>query len=344
MDKRGQILSFIKSHPESSSSEIFEGAGVNVAYATVRRELVKLVADGIIIVTGKAKSSRYSISPSYQLIMPIDIESYFQQEIDERIITRQYNFELIPTLNRAQTIFTKAELERLNSLQEIFTNNISSLSQNDYRSDMERLGIDLSWKSSQIEGNRYSLLETERLLKEKETAKGKSKDEAVMLLNHKDALDFILENPGHLSELTVAKVENIHSILIKELPVERNIRVRRVGITGTNYRPLDNEFQIREALELTCTLINKRENIFEKALLTLLLLPYIQPFNDGNKRTSRIVSNALLIANNYCPISFRTVDSIDYKKAMLLFYEQNNIYAFKQIFIEQFEFAVNTYF
>lgn len=344
MDKREQILSFIKAHPASSSSEIFEGAGVSAAYATVRRELSKLVADSVVIVTGKAKSSRYSISPSYQLFMPIDVETYFQQEVDERKINQQYNFELISTLSITPTIFTKAELERLNALQQMFTKNISSLSQNAYRSEMERLGIDLSWKSSQIEGNTYSLLETERLLKEKETAQGKSKDEAVMLLNHKDALDFILENPGYLSELTVAKLENIHSILIKELPVERNIRIRRVGITGTNYRPLDNEFQIREALEATCSLINVRQNIFDKALLVLLLLSYIQPFSDGNKRTARIVSNAILIANNYCPISFRTVDSIDYKKAMLLFYEQNNIYAFKQIFIDQFDFAVNTYF
>ena len=87
-----------------------------------------------------------------------------------------------------------------------------------------------------------------------------------------------------------------------------------------------------------------RENIFEKALLVLLLLSYIQPFYDGNKRTARIVSNAILIANGYCPISFRTVDSIDYKMAMLLFYEQNSISVFKRIFIEQFEFAVATYF
>ena len=96
-----------------------------------------------------------------------------------------------------------------------------------------------------------------------------------MLLNHKDALDFILENPHYLSELTVSRLENIHSILIKELPVERNIRIRRVGITGTNYRPLDNELQIREALEATCSLINSREDVFEKALLVLLLLLYI---------------------------------------------------------------------
>lgn len=140
------------------------------------------------------------------------------------------------------------------------------------------------------------------------------------------------------------RIENIHSILTKELEVDRNIRHRRVGITGTNYRPLDNEFQIREALEDTCTLVNGKDNVFEKALLTLVLLSYIHAFVDGNKRTARITSNAILITNGYCPISFRTVDSIDYKKAMLMFYEQNNIAAFKKIFIEQFLFAVKTYF
>lgn len=79
-------------------------------------------------------------------------------------------------------------------------------------------------------------------------------------------------------------------------------------------------------------------------MLALVLLSYIQAFNDGNKRTARIVSNAILISNQYCPISFRTIDSVEYKKAMLIFYEQNNISIFKQIFIEQFKFAIKTYF
>ncbi|RLD84920.1 MAG: cell filamentation protein Fic, partial [Bacteroidetes bacterium] len=109
-------------------------------------------------------------------------------------------------------------------------------------------------------------------------------------------------------------------------------------------KPIDNEFQIKEALSEICELINRKENIFEQALLTLILISYIQPFVDGNKRTARIVSNAILINNKYCPISFRTVDSIDYKKAMLLFYEQNNVTNLKDVFIEQFEFAVKTYF
>lgn len=132
--------------------------------------------------------------------------------------------------------------------------------------------------------------------------------------------------------------------MTKELLVERNLRKRRVGISGTNYRPLDNEFQISEALRNSCDVINAKKSVFEKALLALVLISYIQPFMDGNKRTARIVSNALLMNEKHCPLSFRTVDSIDYKKAMLLFYEQNNISRFKEIFIQQFEFAVNTYF
>ena len=165
-----------------------------------------------------------------------------------------------------------------------------------------------------------------------------------MLLNHKEALDFIVQHDDYLNPLTVSKIEDIHSILIKELGVERNLRKRRVGISGTNYKPLDNEFQIKEALRNTCDVINAKENIFEKALLALVLISYIQPFIDGNKRTARIVSNAILLNYDYCPISFRTVNSINYKKAMLLFYEQNNISNFKEIFINQFEFAVETYF
>lgn len=106
----------------------------------------------------------------------------------------------------------------------------------------------------------------------------------------------------------------------------------------------DNEFQIREAMSDTCQLINSKSSVFEKALLALVLLSYIQAFSDGNKRTARITSNAILIANGYCPLSFRSVDSYDYKKAMLIFYEQNSIYAIKQIFIEQYEFAVREYF
>jgi len=339
-----KILTYIERHKGVSSKEVHEFVHDDSSYATVKRILNRLQVENLITIKGKGKATKYILSPLYEVIKPMDLEKYFENEIDERVIKEYFNLELSRDTLRQHSIFNEEELVLLQNSQNQYVQNIAQLSVSEYRNELERLAIDLSWKSSQIEGNTYSLLETERLLKEKETAAGKTKEEAVMLLNHKEAIDFIVQNPDYLSPITVSKIEDIHSILIKELGVERNIRKRRVGISGTNYKPLDNEFQIREALESMCHLINQKENIFEKALLALILLSYIQPFSDGNKRTARIVSNAILLNYDHCPLSFRTVDSIVYKKAMLLFYEQNNISAFKTIFIEQFEFAVKTYF
>jgi len=342
--KENEVLEFIKMNKELSSKEIHEGISKSLSYATLKRLLIKLLEKNLLIKVGNGKSTRYSISPDYEILSPIDLEKYFEKEIDERNIRESFNFNLISETLVNTNLFIPKELEKLNLLQSKFKNNISQLTEIAYKKELERLAIDLSWKSSQIEGNTYSLLETERLIKEKETASGKTKEEAVMLLNHKEAIDFIVENPEYLIPLKVSKIEDIHSILLKELGVGKNIRKRRVGISGTNYRPLDNEFQILEALSSMCELVNTKENVFEKALLLLVLISYIQPFEDGNKRTARIVSNAVLMNNSYCPLSFRTVDSIEYKKAMLLFYEKNNISNFKKIFIDQFEFAVKTYF
>ncbi len=339
-----EILQFLHYHPLANRTEIMAGLTKAPSDSTMKRLLSAAVKEGNIETAGRGPATKYKLTPQAHVTMPLDLATYFDKDIDEREVQESFNFDLIRDILPKVEIFTKEELEVLNDAQMEFEKNTEGMTELEYRKEMERLGVDLSWKSSQIEGNTYSLLETERLLKDKQTASGKTKEEAIMLLNHKDALDFVLDIPDYLKELSVHRIEDIHSILTKELEVERNIRHRRVGITGTNYRPLDNEFQIREALEDTCTLVNGKDNVFEKALLTLVLLSYIQAFVDGNKRTARITSNAVLIANGYCPISFRTVDSIDYKKAMLMFYEQNNIAAFKKIFIEQFLFAVKTYF
>ena len=339
-----EILQFLHYNPSSSRVEISAGLMEAPNERTLKRIIADLVQNGDIQVEGKGKATRYSLSAQAYLMMPLDIDTYFIKDVDERKVQESFNFQLIREVLPKVVLFTPEEKIRLESAHKEFLANMETLSELEYRKEMERLGVDLSWKSSQIEGNTYSLLETERLLKEKLTAQGKTKEEAIMLLNHKDALDFILDCPDYLKELSIRRLEDLHGILTKELGVGNGIRKRRVGITGTNYRPLDNEFQIREALEDTCQLINGKEDVFEKALLTLVLLSYIQAFTDGNKRTARISSNAVLLAWGYCPISFRTVDSVDYKKAMLMFYEQNNIAAFKKIFIEQYEFAVKNYF
>lgn len=339
-----KILDYLRQNPDSSSSEIHTGIQVSTTLITTKRKLSNLVGIKSLNKVGKGRAIRYFIKEDIRYIYPINIESYFNEDVDNRIIKEQFNIELINSVLSKVELFDKDETYHLKKLHKKYIDNISTISNTLYKKDLERLGIDLSWKSSQIEGNTYSLLETEQLLKEKVEAKGKKKEEAVMLLNHKSALDYILDSPNYYLKLNKKKIIEIHSLLVEDLDVEKNIRKRVIGITGTNYKPLGNEHQIKEAVEATCNLVNSKENVFEKAFLLLIMLSYIQTFEDGNKRTARMMSNAALISNNYCPISFRTVDSIDYKKAMLLFYEQNNISAIKNIFIEQYEFAVNTYF
>lgn len=344
MTQEIELLQYLHYNPLSSREEISAGVHFDASPSTLKRMISESIKRKDIEVVGRGRSTRYKLTSQAHVTMELNLDTYFDKDVDDRVIQETFNFELINETLPEVDIFSSEELSLLENAQGKFKQSLNEMSELEYRKEMERLGIDLSWKSSQIEGNTYSLLETERLLTEKLTANGKTKEEAVMLLNHKDALDFILDVPEYLKDLSVARIEEIHRLLTKELGVQCNIRHRRVGITGTNYVPLDNEFQIREALEDAVRLINRKSNVFEKSLLALVLLSYIQAFTDGNKRTARIVSNGVLIANGYCPISFRTVDSIDYKKAMLMFYEQNNISAFKKIFIEQFLFAVKTYF
>ena len=338
------ILNFIDTEPNCSSAQIAVKFNGSKSLATIKRILKEVVVNGDVIKTGAGKNTRYKISNQYKLLNSVNLHQYFEKDIDERKIQTNFNFNLISeTLNDIK-LFNKTEIEELDNQHQKFLKKISIFTTKERLNEMERLAIDLSWKSSQIEGNTYSLLETEQLLKEKKTAAGKTKDEATMLLNHKDAIDFIVSQPDYMYPLSTAKIEDLHSMLVKELGVSKNIRTKRVSISGTNYLPIDNECQIKEAITQMCDLVNNKENIFEIALLTLILISYIQPFMDGNKRTARIVSNAVLLHFNYCPLSFRTVDTLDYKKAMVLFYEVNNITAFKKIFIEQYQFAVDTYF
>ena len=344
MTTTDQILEFLHYNPSRSRPEIMAGIGTTLSDAQFKRVLAEAVAGGLVAVEGRARATRYSITPRAHLLRTVDLKTYYAKDVDERIVQTGFNFDLIRDLLPSVDLFTADEHRRLADCQRAFEAHVAALSPAARAKEMERLGIDLSWKSSQIEGNTYTLLETERLLREKEEAEGKRREEAVMILNHKEALRFLLDNPDWLSALSVRRIEDVHSLLVADLGVDRGIRTHRVGITGTNYRPLDNEFQIREAMEDTCRLVNGKEDVFEKAILALALVSYVQPFMDGNKRTARIVCNGIFLANGHCPLSFRTVRPDDYREALLLFYEQNNLSAFKRLFVEQVEFAVKTYF
>ena len=341
--RKRQILEWILEHPEAGISDILQHLPDQPPVSTVNRDLKSLVDNHILFRTGQGRSTVYTVAPAYRLIYGNIGDSYFDKDVDERKGNKRIDPEVFTYLEKVD-IFTKGELVQLNALQKDFLERIRTLPEDIIRKERNRLTIELSWKSSQIEGNTYSLLETEVLLSENIPAEGKEKDEATMLLNHKTALDYIYEGRVVLNPLRTSAVENIHSLLIADLGVSKNIRKRIVGITGTSYTPPENEFQIREYLDRACEVINLRASIFEKALLAVLFISYIQPFEDGNKRTGRITSNGILIENGYCPLSYRSVKPVDYKKAMILFYEQNNLAAYKKLFIEQFTFAVNNYF
>ena len=121
------------------------------------------------------------------------------------------------------------------------------------------------------------------------------------------------------------------------------MRKTLVGITGTSYKPLENEYQIKEALKDLFDYLKTATSVYEKALLAVLGVSYIQPFVDGNKRTSRLLANAILMTENAAPISYRSVDDTLYKEASLIFYEQNSIEPFKKLFIEQYVFSASNY-
>jgi Fic family protein len=346
LNKRQElILSFIKKNDNVSVGQIVEYVGEElekVTRMTISRDLEKLLEMDFIERQGTAgRSVTYKISPKYSIIQKIDIDKYFETEVDKRKIIKIFNFNI---LDQLKNIFTENEKIKLEELNEIYREKIRNISNDALQKEIERLNIDFSWKSSEIEGNTYSLLETEQLIKNQKKAEGRTEEEAIMILNHKKALDYIWNNKKNFQKISVSKIENVHSLLVDDLNITKGLRKTLVGITGTSFKPLDNEFQIRESLEKACELVNEIENIFEKAVVLMLLIAYIQPFVDGNKRTSRLSGNAILQSFDYCPLSYRSMDEIEYKKAVLLFYEQNNISYFKELFLKQFEFAVENYF
>lgn len=336
LNKRGRAVAV---------SDIFGTIGEElerVSRITVIRDLKRLVDLQLVVRKGSGRGVVYTLSPSYNLIKPIDIEAYFKIDPDKREINRRFNFDIFSVIKNG--VFGTSELNILQKNNELYRANIKKMTPSALKREFERLTIDLSWKSSKIEGNTYTLLETEYLLKEHQEPRGHTKEETAMILNHKKTLDYVHEYRHQFKKLSVSKIEDVHALLVKDLGVAHNIRRRIVRVAGTAYKPLDNQFQIKEAAEKMCRQVNTAKNPFDKALMAMLLIAYIQPFEDGNKRTSRLIGNALLMAYDCCPLSFRSIDELEYKKAILLFYEQNNLLYFKELFIGQFDFAVKNYF
>ncbi len=336
-----KILEFIRGQNGASNLEIRKYLK-NISRVTIFRELNIMLKNGLIEPVGKGRSIRYREKAGNELGQYIDVGQYFKKSPDERqLASTRFNFELFKNL---KDIFSPVELTELKNFNLKYQNRVKKLSATILKKEFERLTIELSWKSSRIEGNTYSLIDTEVLIKEHKEASGHQREEATMILNHKKALDYILDKASDFKNLNFYKITNIHNLVTEDLGVAKGLRQKIVGIVGTRYKPLDNEHQIREMMQQTIKIINRTKDPFSKAVLAILILSYIQPFEDGNKRTARLLGNAILLAHKVCPLSYRSINEADYKKAMILFYEQNNFRFFKELFVKQFKFAVDNYF
>ncbi len=338
------ILNLITKSNGVLRSEIQRAAEKNykISKPTLLRDLNQLINHKLIRIEGKGKNTRYFSYSRNPLLRPYDLEQYFLIEPDSRSDAKKhFDFSLFDHLN---DLFSKEDIEKIKKNRKDFEKQTKNLSPDILKRELERFVIELSWKSSKIEGNTYTLLETEALIKESKSASGKTNAETLMILNHKQAFEQILKIKKDFKTLSLPLINQLHQILTKNLSVDFGIRKQAVGITGTTYRPLDNEHQIREAMKKLVSVINTNRSPLEKALIANTMIPYIQPYADGNKRTGRMLTNAILMAFNYYPLSYRSVDEDEFKKALIIFYERGTIYHFKNLFIDQLIFSYNTYF
>src|SRR3990167_1059996 len=196
------------------------------------------------------------------------------------------------------------------------------------RTILNRLLIDLSWNSSRLEGNTYSLLETQRLIELGEMAANKSATEAQMILNHKNAIEYLIDFADE-AKITSHEVRSIHALLSENLlgnsSASGRLREISVGISGAAYSPLENPHKLKECFDIFIEKINEIQDPFEQSFFSLVHLSYLQAFEDVNKRTSRLVANIPLIRKNFKPLSFISVNQRDYVTALLGVYEKNDV-------------------
>jgi Fic family protein len=344
--RQEQILDIIRKNEPVSTKYIKQQLEKNwgkLNRATVIRDLDTLLEKELIKKEGKGRGTYYRTKTKNKLLQYFDPENYFQTPPDDREIKNAFDLDIFKHFSNE--IFSKDELEELDDLNNNYRQRVNQLSKEQLKKEFERLTIELSWKSSRIEGNTYSLINTEILLKENKEAEGHTREEAQMIINHKKALDHILDKRNDFKKLNTRKIEDLHKLIVDKIGVETNFRKRLVGITGTKFKPLDNQHQIREAMEEMIKIVNNKDlHPLLRSMASILLTSYIQPFEDGNKRTARLLGNAVLLAHDYCPLSYRSINESDYKKATLLFYEQNSALFFKELFTDQFKFSINNYF
>ena len=345
------LLEIIRSHPEGISLPALKAAldsGESLSATpgakklgddAVKYRLKALVDSGRVEMQGTRRWAKYlpvdsDAAQIFGSTQSRELARAMSQPVSARSAA-SYNGALIESYEPNSSGYLSCDERQ--QLQELGTDVADDQPAGTYaRRIMDRLLIDLSWNSSRLEGNTYSLLDTRRLITFGEEAEGAAAIEAQMILNHKDAIEFLIENAAE-TDFTRHTLLNLHALLANNLlpdPMSAGrLRMIPVGITGSTYVPLDDPHRIEAYFELTMRKLREIENPFEQAFVALLFLPYLQAFDDVNKRVSRMAANIPFIKNNLIPISFIDVPEGSYAKALLGFYECGDASMMKALFL-----------
>jgi len=356
-DEQSLLLNHLKQFTSPTAFSTI-AAGLETPDRTLRRWLSKLVEQGLIEASGERKGRRYHYAVHDLLISedsaeyntttsPSNLSSVFsaasQQVINKvraPLYERRpctYRYEWLESYQPNTTFYLNVE-ER-NQLHEIGQRLNVGMPAGTYAKQIfNRLLIDLSYHSSRLEGNTYSLAETEKLLLQGMSADDKIDADKVMILNHKDAINFLVEGINRL-DVSEENVRTMHYLLAEGLVPNGGagiIRSDGVRITSSTYTPMEGQQRLEQQLRL---IVNKAAAIndpFEQSFFLLIHIAYLQAFIDVNKRTARLSANIPLVRSNLSPLSFIDLDKDDYASAMIACYELNNERPMVELFIRSY--------
>ena len=308
---------------------VMEGAGRWARYRVPRQ-----VSAAVHVVAGSP-----TVSVRAQVLPPLsEPGAEIQEYISQPLTARQpvgYDWMFLNSYRPNQTFYLSQADRAL--LQEIGKPKIAEQPAGTYAKQiLNRLLIDLSWNSSRLEGNTYSLLDTKRLIDLGEEAEGKERLEAQMILNHKDAIEFLV-GAAEAIGFNRYTILNLHALLAENLLADSDaagrLRHISVGIAGSVFHPLEMPQLIEEYFGQVLASASAISDPFEQAFFVMVQLPYLQPFDDVNKRVSRLAANIPLIKANLSPLSFESLPRDVYTEAVLGVYELKRIELLRDVFI-----------
>ena len=332
----------------------------DIARRTAQRLIAKLIASGQISAQGEGRARRYFgtaiqaetstlDTDSFPSFIPLsadsrDILAYINQPTEARKPVG-YQRDFLDTYQPNVTSYLPESLRRQLHRMGKTTDALEPAGTYS-RAVLNRLLIDLSWASSHLEGNTYSRLDTRQLIEHGKAARGKAAIETQMILNHKTAIELLVENIES-AEFNRYTLMNLHSALAENLlpnPAdEGRIRQHAVDIGKSTYRPLSTPQQIEDTLEVLLNKANQITDPFEQSFFMMVHLPYLQPFADINKRTSRLAANLPLFRANLCPLTFLDVPEQAYSRATLGVYEMTRVELLRDLYLWAYERSTQEY-